>query len=85
MTSQLCVAVSESWMTGYNRMAEANDLIMLYPQAQLSQPVPYNSKGCWDFWGYSSPGSAAPDYFTRNAPQLRAIRRMIARLAEPRS
>ena len=37
-------------MTGYNRMAEANDLIMLYPQAQLSQPVPYNSKGCWDFW-----------------------------------
>jgi len=71
--------------TGYNRMAEANDLIMLYPQAEPSQPVPYNPKGCWDFWGYSSPGSANPDYFTRNAPQLRAIRRMIARLAEPRT
>lgn len=55
-------------MTGYNRMAEANDLIMLYPQAQLSQPVPYNSKGGRDFLGYSSPGSEPPDYFTRNAP-----------------
>ncbi|GGO81360.1 depolymerase [Marinobacterium nitratireducens] len=69
--------------TGYNQMAEANDIIMLYPQVQPSNAAPVNPKGCWDFWGYSSPQSADPDYFTQNAPQLRAIRSMIDRLAEP--
>lgn len=69
--------------TGYNQMAEANDIIMLYPQVQPSSDAPVNPKGCWDFWGYSSPGSVDPDYFTRNAPQLRAIRKMIDRLAQP--
>ncbi|ACO79620.1 poly (3-hydroxybutyrate) depolymerase protein [Azotobacter vinelandii CA] len=71
--------------TGYNRLAEANDLIMLYPQVRPSSASPLNPDGCWDFWGYSSPDSPTPDYFTRNAPQLRAIHKMIARLAEPRS
>lgn len=69
--------------TGYNQMAEANGMIMLYPQVQPSSDAPVNPKGCWDFWGYSSPGSADPDYFTRDAPQLRAIRKMIDRLAQP--
>ena len=71
--------------TGYNRMAEANDLIMLYPQVQPSTSAPLNPQGCWDFWGYSSPDNPPPDYFTRNAPQLRAIHKMIVRLAEPRT
>lgn len=71
--------------TGYNRMAEANDLIMLYPQVQPSTTTPLNPEGCWDFWGYSSPGNPNPDYYTRNAPQLRAIHKMITRLADPRS
>lgn len=71
--------------TGYNQMAEANDLIVLYPQVQPSNASPLNPDGCWDFWGYSSPGNPNPDYFTRNAPQLRAIHKMITRLAEPRS
>lgn len=71
--------------TGYNQLAEANDLIILYPQVQPSTSTPLNPQGCWDFWGYSSPNNPTPDYFTRNAPQLRAIHKMIVRLAEPRS
>jgi len=70
--------------TGYNEMAEANNLIMLYPQVRPSRETPSNPQGCWDFWGYSSPDSATPDYFTRNAPQLRAIYRMLNRLAQDR-
>lgn len=71
--------------TGYNQMAEANNLIMLYPQVKPSNELPMNPDGCWDFWGYSSPDNPNPDYFTHNAPQLRAIYKMIARLAGPRS
>ena len=57
---------------------------MLYPQtiarsgwAPGSMRWVYNPKGCWDWWGYS-----AMDYATRNAPQMAAVRKMIARLAE---
>jgi len=73
--------------TGYNQLAEANDLIMLYPQVKPSNGTPLNPEGCWDFWGYSSPvvNDPSPDYFTHNAPQLRAVRKMIDRLAGPRS
>lgn len=68
--------------TGYNYMAESNDFVMLYPQAKPSKKKPFNPKGCWDFWGYSSPGATNPDYFTREAPQLKAMRAMVDRLAE---
>ncbi|WP_205623994.1 poly(3-hydroxybutyrate) depolymerase [Marinobacterium rhizophilum] len=69
--------------TGYNYMAEANDLIMLYPQVQPSNGSPLNPEGCWDFWGYSSPEAAEPDFYSRKAPQISAVYRMIERLAEP--
>jgi poly(3-hydroxybutyrate) depolymerase len=69
--------------TGYNYMAEANDLIMLYPQVQPSNAAPLNPEGCWDFWGYSSPTAAQPDFYSRKAPQISAVYRMIERLAQP--
>ena len=28
-----------------------NNMIVLYPQA-ISAHLPYNPKGCWDWWGY---------------------------------
>ena len=69
---------------GYNAWAEANRIVVLYPQtiarsgwAPGSMRWVYNPKGCWDWWGYS-----AMDYATRNAPQMAAVRKMIARLAE---
>lgn len=70
--------------TGYNEIAEANDMIVLYPQVEPSLSDPLNPQGCWDFWGYSSPDNTNPDYYSRNAPQLRAVYKMIKRLSEPK-
>lgn len=36
--------------TGYNHVAESNDIIILYPQIKST---PNNSNGCWDYYGYS--------------------------------
>jgi len=39
--------------TGINEIAEANNIIVLYPQAKKSMITPSNPQGCWDWWGYS--------------------------------
>ena len=69
---------------GYNPWAEANRLIVLYPQTIARNgwaPGSYrwvlNPKGCWDWWGYSS-----IDYATRNGPQMAAVHKMVERLQE---
>ena len=72
--------------TGYNAFADANNLIMLYPQVHPSEKLtstePYNPKGCWDFWGYSIPSNpTSGDYFSANAPQIKAVYSMVQRLA----
>ncbi len=59
---------------GFHRWADANRIIVLYPQVQ-SDPVT-NPKGCWDWWGYTQ-----LDYLTKKAPQILAIRRMLDALA----
>ena len=60
--------------TGYNRWAESNNIIVLYPQAR-SEPQA-NPNGCWDWWGYSG-----VDYATKTGPQMAAVRKMLDRLA----
>jgi hypothetical protein len=60
---------------GYNRWAEANALIVLYPQVKASW-MPFNPRGCWDWWGYT--GTA---YATRDGTQIRAVREMLERLS----
>ena len=37
---------------GYIAIAEANNIIVLFPQVVNST---LNPKGCWDWWGYTSP------------------------------
>lgn len=59
--------------TGYNRWADTNALIVLYPQAH---DTPLNPNACWDWWGYDDPG-----YATRSGRQMAAVRAMLARLA----
>lgn len=67
-------------LTGYNGWAEANNIVVLYPQA-IAVPAPAflparnNPKGCWDWWGYG--GS---DYLSKEAPQMAAIARMATAL-----
>jgi poly(3-hydroxybutyrate) depolymerase len=65
--------------TGYNEFADTNRLIVLYPQARMSD-LAGNPKGCWDFWGYSEPKT----FYTREAPQMRAVVAMLDRLGQPR-
>ncbi|HZN99706.1 MAG TPA: hypothetical protein VFB93_00770 [Burkholderiales bacterium] len=64
---------------GYNRWAETNRLIVLYPQAIARYWWIYNPRGCWDWWGYT--GSR---YATKDGPQIRAVLAMVERLGQPR-
>ncbi|MBL8473878.1 MAG: hypothetical protein KF778_10510 [Rhodocyclaceae bacterium] len=67
--------------TGYNEIADANDMIVLYPQAQgTDDGKVQNPEGCWDWWGYSAKNAEAPDYYSKNAIQINAIYRMLQRL-----
>jgi hypothetical protein len=59
--------------TGFARWADANRLIVLFPQAR---PSTVNPQACWDWWGYTG-----RDYLTRKGPQIVAVRRMLDRLA----
>jgi poly(3-hydroxybutyrate) depolymerase len=61
-------------LTGYNRWADTNALIALYPQAH---PTPNNPSACWDWWGYDDPA-----YATRTGRQMAAVRAMLQRLAD---
>jgi hypothetical protein len=37
---------------GYSQWAEANDMILLFPQASMDLLL--NPMGCWDWWGYTN-------------------------------
>ena len=59
---------------GYLGVAEANRVVLLFPQIESSfQPL--NPQGCWDWWGYEG-----ESYATQAGPQVRAVRGMIADL-----
>jgi hypothetical protein len=59
--------------TGFNRWADTNRLIVLYPQAFAGTG---NPNGCWDWWGYDR-----ADYAVRTGPQMAAVKSMLDRLA----
>ncbi|NVO29469.1 hypothetical protein HJ526_18765 [Donghicola sp. C2-DW-16] len=79
-------------LTGYNGWAEANNIVVLYPQALAVPSAWYvnlwnmawfgtkvnNPKGCWDWWGYGG-----DDYLSKDAPQMAAIASMAAALGAP--
>lgn len=79
---------------GYNRWAESLGMIVLYPQVlpssegSMDAPFRFNPKGCWDFWGYTSPlGDASlfstqPPFARKDAPQIKAIKTMIDALMQ---
>jgi poly(3-hydroxybutyrate) depolymerase len=73
---------------GYNRWADANRLVVLYPQTTPRNgpgfrnwrwSFVFNPRGCWDWWGYTG-----PQYANKAAPQIRAMKAMVDRLAAPR-
>jgi hypothetical protein len=74
-------AVGERFVrdAGYNRWADTNRLVVLYPQAIARYWWVYNPRGCWDWWGYT--GS---HYATKEGAQIRAVLGMVDRLSAPR-
>ncbi|MEJ7669763.1 MAG: fibronectin type III domain-containing protein [Casimicrobiaceae bacterium] len=62
---------------GYNKWADTNKIIVLYPQTINSDlPPVYNPRGCWDWWGYDD-----PNYAKQSGRQMRAVKTMIDRVA----
>jgi len=60
--------------TGYNRWADTNGIVVLYPQTAPSSSG--NPNGCWDWWGYDD-----PDYAKKSGRQMAAIKAMVERVA----
>jgi len=61
---------------GYNEWAEANRLLVLYPQVASSRIAPLNPMGCWDWWGYTE-----DSYATKSGPQIKVIKATMDALA----
>lgn len=68
---------------GYNAWAEANDIVVLYPQtvpmttSWFGATLPWpNPKACWDWWGYTG-----PDFANKQGAQPQAIKAMIDAIA----
>jgi poly(3-hydroxybutyrate) depolymerase len=67
---------------GYNAWADRHDTVVLYPQVKPSEPsamawwLPFNPRGCWDWWGYTG-----TDYAVKSGVQIAAIMAMVDRLA----
>ena len=57
---------------GYNRWADTNNMIVLYPQATTTAA---NPNGCWDWWGYDDVNFPA-----KSGGQMVAIKTMIDRV-----
>jgi poly(3-hydroxybutyrate) depolymerase len=56
--------------TGYNRWADTNDIIVLYPQTGTGA-----TNGCWDWWGYDD-----ANYAVKTGPQMVAVKAMVDRI-----
>jgi len=67
--------------TGYNRWADTNDMVILYPQANamtVNTRLPRsNPNGCWDWWGYDDGA-----YAKKTGHQMAAVKKMLDRLAD---
>ncbi len=55
---------------GYNRWADTNNIVVLYPQTGKGA-----TNSCWDWWGYDD-----ANYAKKSAPQMKAIVAMLDRL-----
>jgi len=59
--------------TGYNRWADSNNIVILYPQTAPSSSG--NPNGCWDWWGYDD-----ANYAKKSGRQMVAIKAMVDRV-----
>jgi len=70
---------------GFNEWADANRIVVLYPQAQATSGwwfSPLNPQGCWDWWGYNDSFlHKSGRYATRDGTQIAAVWKMATQLA----
>jgi poly(3-hydroxybutyrate) depolymerase len=55
-------------LSGYLPWAEANDIVLAFPQVEKSMMAPMNPHGCWDWWGYTG-----EDYAWRSGKQMKVL------------
>jgi poly(3-hydroxybutyrate) depolymerase len=60
---------------GFNEWAEANDIIVIYPQAIKSDFDPSNAEGCFDWWGFTN-----SDYAVQDGPQMAYVANLLKSL-----
>ncbi|KAL4491961.1 hypothetical protein ABPG72_008382 [Tetrahymena utriculariae] len=65
---------------GINGVAEANNIIVLYPQAKASKSNPVNPNGCWDWFAYTDNFVNTTKYVTKSGAQMDAIWKMVTDL-----
>ena len=61
--------------SGYLPWAEANAVVLAFPQVA---PSAVNPMGCWDWWGYTG-----PDYRWRDGKQMRVLTEWLESLSVP--
>ena len=63
-------------LSGYLPWAEANGIVLAFPQVRKSIAAPMNPHGCWDWWGYTG-----DDYALRTGKQQAVVVNWIRSLA----
>mgnify|MGYP001819825271 CR=1 FL=1 len=61
--------------SGYLPWAEANGIVLAFPQVEKSLVAPLNPHACWDWWGYTG-----DDYLWRTGKQMRVLIEWIGEL-----
>ena len=64
-------------LSGYLPWAEANGIVLAFPQVQKSTIAPMNPMGCWDWWGYTD-----EHYASRTGKQAVVLVNWIRSLAD---
>ena len=60
---------------GFNEYAEMNNIVVVYPYVRMSHAIPYNPKGCWDWWAYTG-----VYYGTKRGLQIEFVKNILLRL-----
>jgi len=64
---------------GYNEWAEANNMIVLYPQVEATPGnLSKNPQGCFDWWGYSG-----VDFAWKSGSQMSLVHNLVTHLSDP--
>lgn len=58
---------------GYNRWADVNNIVVLYPQIDAKAKPTANPKACWDWFAYTG-----YDFARKSGFQMQAVRKMVA-------